>query len=303
MDKFPTFGLPFFYRVVFPGVVFALACSFVLTRARDRVGFPVSESVLGFVAVSLGAGLLIAAMDSAIYEFYEGRRGWPNRLRSRLTSRLATQVKTLHERALDKDDPAFAEKWEELRDFPVDKSGWRTAVMPTLLGNILYTYEDYPLSRHGYDAVFYWPRLWLQLPKDMREEVDSAWSVADGWLYASAALALSGVIHGISATVDAALILSQGVGLVFHTLTGCFAGGLFAFALLAFAYVPYWISLPAHRRNGELFKSLFDLNWQTLDKLKVSPSRERAHAVFQALQYNDDEGLRRLRRKRKWWRF
>lgn len=43
--------------------------------------------------------------------------------------------------------------------------------MPTRLGNILSSVEIYPQIRYGLDAFVFWPRLWLLLPDDVKQEL------------------------------------------------------------------------------------------------------------------------------------
>jgi hypothetical protein len=55
-------------------------------------------------------------------------------------------------------------------DFPPDLADLR----PTAVGNILRAVERRVVHRYGLDPVLLWPRLWLLLPQDARQEIAAA---------------------------------------------------------------------------------------------------------------------------------
>jgi len=59
---------------------------------------------------------------------------------------------------------------QSLLDFPPDLADLR----PTAVGNILRGVERRIVHRCGLDPVLLWPRLWLLLPEDARQEIAAA---------------------------------------------------------------------------------------------------------------------------------
>src|SRR5262249_841591 len=142
--------------------------------------------VLALLLIALLLGWLTDRFSDAIYRFYEGRSFWPDWLRNARIKQNGERVLDLLAQSKDakakKEFTRRDEVWAKLRRHPVDESGKRFASHPTLLGNILAAYEAYPETRYGMDSVFFWPRLWLALPRETREEIDQGWAPADGLL-------------------------------------------------------------------------------------------------------------------------
>lgn len=97
----------------------------------------------------------------------------------------------------------------------------RREVMATDLGNVLKEVEGYPRERYGIVAVLFWPRLWLVVSKEIREEIARAqgrvnsgvrgvifsaalfpWGVLQGWILVAA---LFGAIASYRHTVGEAI--------------------------------------------------------------------------------------------------
>lgn len=241
----------------FVSVAFMSPLIFWLTDSLPRVRAYEGQLIL---AAALFAGLALSALSDPIYEFFEGRRWWPSPIGRWRIKAWSDYVDGLLTQAQDKDDPRYHERWAMLRTFPCrvstdDHIARPCATAPTRLGNILAAHENYPGTRYGMDAVFYWPRLWLTLSKETRDEIEQAWAPADGLIYSAASLALIGFLYIGGAAIfgllrNLALFLPRGDPLMYALW------GLAAFSL---ALLLYWLSLPAHRENGSRLRSVFDL--------------------------------------------
>jgi len=141
------------------------------------------------------------------------------------------------------------------RTYPLAPNGRRTARFPTLLGNIITEFEEYPTRKYDADGVFYWPRVWWKLPKEVREALDDTQAMVDGALYVSAilyALAPLCLVYALaSRAFTPPLVRNATAGeLVLLAVAGPICG-----------YALYRLSLPAHRQFGEQVKAMFD--WST----------------------------------------
>ncbi|HZT29973.1 MAG TPA: hypothetical protein VFA33_08830 [Bryobacteraceae bacterium] len=252
---------PIFMRVVLPG---ALASAVLYPTVAWLLGrLPANAEQIwqrfaAFAVCVFVIGALISTLTSEIYKIYEGRIFWPDRLLrwgERLQEARLRRFRQKAETARRAGDTArYDEAWYQLRLYPINEQGEPYVYRPTLLGNILAGYEQYPDNRYGMDSVFYWPRIWLQMEKEKKEAIDSQWSVADGFLLLSAICLAGGVLWLAESAAAVA-------GLWRFTPP---AGGPGWAALAALGwwlagYGFYRFSLPFHRENGELFKAIFDL--------------------------------------------
>lgn len=264
MDKTTAFGLPLFFRVVVPGAVAAVLSLPLLVRVLPQLGFRSDDLTVAIVGFALLVGFAIDTHDDEIYKVYEGLRWWPRRLRIWRTSHWESHVARLHAR----DDKEKIKKKvdaitrgaiaSELNDFPETSEGKNEATRPTRLGNILAAYEEYPYRRYGMNATIFWPRLWAVVPKDLREATDREWAVADAWIHSAVSFIVVGLTYILAGALS--LIAARfGVTVIFESddvrAVAIFGG----FLLLAASYIPYHWSLPGQRKNGDAFRSTFDM--------------------------------------------
>jgi hypothetical protein len=278
--------LPVLMRIVLPGLaVTAVLYPWVawllgyLPRDTDHIWEPIA----GYAVLVLLLGAVVSTGSSEIYKICEGRTRWPEGLRKWAVKRQQARVDRLMKAAkAAKVKDRYDELWLELRAYPTNGQGDPEATYPTMLGNILAGYEQYPSTRYGMDSVFYWRRIWLQIEKEQKEEIDNQWCVADGFLILSAVCAGGAVVWALQAL---AAEFGVGVARLPFGLTGLALAGVPGW--LALAYLLYRVSLPFHRENGEVFKSIFDIHREkvwAMTSLKPGESQS-FEAAWGYLQY------------------
>ncbi|HEY6305550.1 MAG TPA: hypothetical protein VI488_03705 [Candidatus Angelobacter sp.] len=293
VEKFlPGVSFPVLMNAVIPGFV-AAAAVLPLTALRSASFLSLETDktwpqliVAAVIVVSLGG--LISSLNSEFYKVYEGRIFWPRRLYERSVAWQQQRVERLYrevEAQKDVNQQRYDEAWYRLRVYPFNReTGRRYAARPTLLGNILSGYEDYPDHCYGMDSVFYWPRLWLLVDKDSKQEIGKSWAVADGLLSLSTVCLMAGLAWAGAASGAAFDLWSAERLPVAQEFTKTWlAAGVWLLA----AYGFYRLSLPFHRQNGEIFKSLFDLYRDKLRKItSLAPHEaELWDAAWAYLQY------------------
>lgn len=288
----PGVSLPILMNIVLPGLLAGAALyPFTSGALRNFLSLDVEKSwpqllIAAGAVVVLGA--LVSALNGEFYKVYEGRTAWPTRLSDWGIARQQRRVEQLYRKAdAEKgvNQQRYDEYWYRLRIYPIHaETGRRYATHPTLLGNLLKGYEQYPDNRYGMDSVFYWPRLWLVIDKDQKEEIGKSWAIADGLLNLSAVSVLAGLFW-LAAFTGAEFEL---LGSRWFPVGDALFESIVAIAgWFVLGYALYRLSLPFHRQNGEIFKSLFDLYRDKLRKMTSLAPRESElwEAAWAYLQY------------------
>lgn len=288
MKSLLSFGFPFLLRTIIPGMVGTLALSPLIAAAgikidiAETLGKSLSSIGLLFVGFSLSIGFLLSFVDDTMYKIFEGYICWPTFIRRYLTKRLNKRIKRKIKKAnATQDEIEKKILWDWLMRFPLKKESKKVeteAVLPTMLGNILSSYEDYPESRYGIIAIFFWPRLWLSVDNETRKEINTIWAEADCVTYISFILFWAFMLYllvFIFSSFDIPTLILGSIGkpvtsLAIGAIVMLFTPTLFlvlAIVSIVLSYVFYRLSLPLHVRNGTFFQSLFDLHRDKLGEM------------------------------------
>ena len=148
-----------------------------------------------YIALAVGGLFLLTASSEAmnwlqlpVLRFLEGY--WPGPLRNlrfKLAHRFEKRIQQKEERwqqlaGLDPNKRTAIQQSDyvhldaELACYPVDSR----YLMPTKLGNLLRSAEQYPRVRYGLAISVCWPRLWLLLPEETQTTLAEARQKLDG---------------------------------------------------------------------------------------------------------------------------
>jgi hypothetical protein len=258
-----TFSFASLLRLFLPGLILGGALYPWAISLLYAANIHVADEYL-MSALVLFSGWLTTLLDMHIYMFFEGRRFWPKSLWSRALRFEQTRLRHLEEKEREarnafnaSADPdqgrAYHEASIEIRRFPIDpETGEPKALCPTRLGNLLSSFEGYSSLIYGLDAAFSWPRIWMQLDKDLRSEIDNRQALADSGLYVSFALIASAI---------SLLMLPIMYLFVEKTAVKFSTSMMMGFALMSagLSYMVYRMSMHAHAQFGETWKAVFDV--------------------------------------------
>ena len=247
-------NLKLVFRLLFPGFILATGFYPILGTVLEKLDLT-EQIKTAYIVSALVFGWLIMIGDMHIYMLYEGRRYWPKFLWDWLLNREESRRQSAWIKATEGATTRIREEASvDLRGFPIDEeTGNFVAKFPTRLGNLLNSFEGYSNLIYGMDSVFYWPRLWLVLAKDLRDDIDSLQAMADSTTYASFCLFISGFLS-LGYTVLKFLNITV---IEFLPTLGLLIG--LTVAALLLGYLTYRVSLPLHAQFGDIFRSVFDV--------------------------------------------
>jgi hypothetical protein len=289
-------GLKLLFRLLLPGFVLTLGLSPLVFFILDWVSWAESHTYILIIVIVL-SGWLLLILDMPIYMLFEGRRFWFDRIRRSFVKREQERLRDLAARSalakldlieaneealkkltglareqlqdkIDNDERDYIEANFDIRDFPMNSEGEYYAKFPTRLGNLIHAYENYSTRFYGMDTMFYWPRIWLKLDKDLREEIDNRQAITDSTVYVALASFVGGVLwvfYGVLLILNWLIIKVAGSVLfvpmhtLFEHLPRWWIVWGIAFLFFLTGFLVYRISLPLHAQFGEIFKSVFDV--------------------------------------------
>jgi hypothetical protein len=251
-----TLGIKFVFRIILPGFILALGFLPILRTIVDLTDRLIPLEYAFAIAILL-LGWILVIFDMPIYMVFEGRRYWPQILRTFFNGLEKKRLQWLEatiKKYKEVDHRKYIEASVEIRRFPLDDTGRWEARFPTRLGNLLTSYEEYSKRIYGMWQAFYWPRIWLTLDKDLREEIDSQQALADSALYSVFALYTCGFFSLVYA-----FLYLVGIPIAVYLPRPPYHWVL---PLVSFAsgYFIYRQSLHVHAQFGETFKAVFDLH-------------------------------------------
>lgn len=256
-----SFSLKFAFRLLLPGFIVSIALLPILNWVVNKTMYSLSfEIQISLLTILLG--WLFVLSDMQIYMLYEGRRYWPGPLKDfflRSEERRLEELRDLINESSKPDDEIYLEASVEIRKFPFKESVEYYARYPTRIGNLIASFENYPIEAYGMSSIFYWPRIWLSLDDELRTEIDNQQAVADSGIYVSFAMYINAVISFIYGIFPSFFFHAINIYVERNTFFNI------SFFLILVGYVIYRISLFAQNSFGDVFKSVFDQYRQNVD--------------------------------------
>jgi hypothetical protein len=156
-------------------------------------------------------------------------------------------------------------------EFPVARS----SVLPTILGNAIRSFENYPRHQYGISAIPLWPRLIAKIDKDYAAATDDAKTSFDFLINGSAlsaGLALALLAAGAASPLPHVSLRSEVVWLAQVLL------------LLGLSNLFYRLSIAQAMAWGDMVKGAFDLyRWDLLKQMgyeQVPRTRQEERALW-----------------------
>lgn len=257
-------GYKLLFRLIIPGLIMAFGFLPLMNYYINELKFNISLE-FWFISAIVLFGWLIIILDMPIYMLFEGRRYWP-----KLISEIFLEKEKLRlchiNNEIDKyygiDKPStiesnkYLEASVEIRNYPIGEDGSPTVRYPTRLGNAIMAYETYSDSRYNINAIFYWPRIWISLSNDVRQEIDNQQTLCDSALYSSFSAVSSSTLWLIYMLVK--LIDLKSLYYLSADLPAVSICLLISLSLIILHRITYCASIQTNIQYGNIFVSVID---------------------------------------------
>jgi hypothetical protein len=275
----------------------------LLPLAWQVVGSPSELDTGGVLAVSFATLLLsglLFHLNNPLIRFYEGypwREGWLGQKRVRHYERRfdASEarwrgMRTLLRKMSDKQSDDYVEisKWRDRigiarnRELPGEKA----LVLPTRLGNVIRSFEEYPRMQYGLDAIALWPHLLEVIDKDHAAAIEDEKVGFDFMLNMSFLLGMLGVATLYAGLADLVSAATR------NETPWSWLVQLAAFAGLA--YLAYLSAINRATGWGSAVRAAFETNrWTILRQLGYQAAPATLEAERDLWKYISQQVLRR----------
>ncbi len=251
-------------------------------------GLRLTGVTLGLLLLVTMLAYLLRAFTRSIIRIYEGYWSW------RRLQALGIWFQTRRWRRLRSRRALAAQRGDRRRYSHLQAQLYRNfpsredRILPTRLGNVLRSAEDYSTTRYGLDGVFWWSRLEPLLPEALHSRLDAA------FMGRAALLNLATLLVLYTAILLADLLLYWKGGLAPEG--DIWSWPLGAAVALLVAYVVYRGAVVQARAYGDLIRLCYDEHrFLVLDALHVPRPRTpvEEHALWRRLYrwlYQQDLG-------------
>jgi hypothetical protein len=274
--------------------------SWSLLRPLQELGTEWKIIAISFYAIVLSG--LLYNLNIPIIRLYEGYPWQKSRLGASRANHYKSKLNEANSRwlgmttllrAMDPADPAWPiirQQREEYiqtlnSKFPKDPN----LVLPTALGNVIRSFEDYPYRQYGMESITLWPRLIAKIDQNYAVAIDDAKASFDFMLNSSALSALLALTILIAGLIYPVRLASWYLWRSWLP---------WIIQVIVFSAVSYWFYVMSIGRAagwGDLVKSAFDLfRWDLLKQLgfkrvPLTMAEERAvwNDIYQQLLYGD----------------
>lgn len=244
-----SFDFSAFVKIFLPGflssILFSLAIMPIIAYSF-WTSLTLSDKLLAWIIFGILFGMVLTSLEMYIYQFFEGIRFWPEKIRNWKFNRILNDFENI-------EDPS--KKGEYPYD-PVEKR--RYPQEATRLGNVMAEYESYSKVQYGMNMNVFWPHLRYILTKEQREYLDIKGAKVDFLIYISFIFLIYTPFAGIGLSYQLTDINWNDTKI--HDL---FVFSIISIVIslisLLISYLFYTISISALIFYGKHVKALFDI--------------------------------------------